>query len=379
MPIAAFSDTSTWRGYSSGLLAPDVPAMPPREAPVPPDPALAQKAETAAPSGSPASGAGEHGQAATGHMELIVDQKSRIADDIYQFELKHRDGAALPAFTAGAHVEVTVPGGLVRKYSLCGAPGETARYRLAVKKEANGQGGSRALVETVQPGDVLRVSAPHNDFPLDETAQHYLFVAGGIGITPIYAMMQRLEQRGVPCSLYYFTRTPSMTAFLRELGEPRGAARVTIHHDEGDPARAYDIKALLAQQPAGTHLYCCGPRPLMAAVREAAAHWPHGTVHFEDFGAPEKTSLKDRTFRCHLVRSGVTLEVPPGQSIVQAMRAHGLDVPTSCETGSCGTCKTALLAGVADHRDLALFDDELDSYIIPCVSRALSPEISIDA
>jgi phthalate 4,5-dioxygenase reductase subunit len=329
--------------------------------------------------GTPAQNVRKEAQIVNGRMELIVDRKTQIADNIFLFELKDRHDAALPAFTAGAHVDVIVPGGFVRKYSLCGEPGETSRYRLAVKKEDRGNGGSRALVDNVEAGDTLPVSVPHNDFPLEEHARHYLLIAGGIGITPIYAMARRLDQLAVPYSLYYFTRTASATAFREEISTARGSARVTIHHDEGDPAKSYDLVSLLAQQTIGTHIYCCGPRPLMDAVRKASSDWPRGTVHFEDFGGTGSSSFKDRTFRCHLVRSGVTLDVPPGQTIVQAMRAHGLKVPTSCETGSCGTCKTALLSGVADHRDLALFDDELDNYIIPCVSRALSPEISIDA
>jgi phthalate 4,5-dioxygenase reductase subunit len=313
-------------------------------------------------------------------MNLLVSHKAQIAGDIYLFEVRDASGSALPGFTPGAHLEVTGPTGIVRKYSLCSAPGETRYYRFAVKREHHGKGGSRAMIEGVHVGDMLPVSAPRNDFPLDESAANFIFIAGGIGITPIYSMMQHLDARGAPYSLYYFSRTASVTAFLNELNAPRPGATVTIHHDEGDPRRAFDVAALLLDRPEGVHLYCCGPRPLMDAVRNASSHWPRGTVHFEDFGAgaaPAETHT-DRPFRCHLARSGVTLDIPVGKTIVEVMREAGLEVPTSCETGSCATCKTALLEGVADHRDLALFEDELETFIIPCVSRAITPEITID-
>jgi phthalate 4,5-dioxygenase reductase subunit len=313
-------------------------------------------------------------------MNLLVSHKAQIAGDIYLFEVRDANGAALPGFTPGAHVEVTGPTGLVRKYSLCSAPGETGYYRFAVKKEHHGQGGSRAMIEGVHTGDRLDVSTPRNDFPLEASAERFLFIAGGIGITPIYAMMQHLDARGVPYDLYYFARTASVTAFLNEVNAPREHSNITVYHDEGDPSRAFDVAGLLAAREPGTHIYCCGPRPLMDAVREAAANWPRGTVHFEDFGSAKvaEESNVNRPFRCHLAKSGVTLDIPADKSIVQVMREHGFDVPTSCETGSCATCKTALIAGVADHRDLALFDDEQDTFIIPCVSRAKTQEITID-
>jgi len=312
-------------------------------------------------------------------MNLLVSHKAQIAGDIYLFEVREPNSATLPAFTPGAHVEVTGPTGLVRKYSLCSAPGDTSSYRFAVKKEHHGQGGSRALIEGVHVGDLLPVATPRNDFPLDENARSYLFIAGGIGITPIYSMMQYLEARGIPYQLYYFARTAAVTAFLEEVSAPRPGARITVHHDEGNAGRAFDVATLLATRPEGAHLYCCGPRPLMDAVRKASADWPRVTVHFEDFGASVSAEAgANRPFRCHLARSGVTLDIPADRSIVQVMREAGFAIPTSCETGSCATCKTALLSGVADHRDLALFDDEHDSFIIPCVSRAKTSELTID-
>lgn len=312
-------------------------------------------------------------------MDLIVDRKSEVADKIVLFEVKNSDDSVLPGFTPGAHVSVTGPTGIVRKYSLCNGPDETRRYRFAVKKEINGKGGSLALIDGVNVGDALTVSEPRNDFPMDQSASRFLFIAGGIGITPIYSMMQHLDARKVAYTLYYFTRTETAAAFKSELIAPREGSTIVIHHDEGDPAKAFDVGTLLAEHPEGMHLYCCGPRPLMDAVRTASSHWPRGTVHFENFGSDDVVSTSgNQPFSVHLVRSGITVDIPADKTIIEVLRERGFDVPTSCETGSCATCKVALLGGIADHRDLVLFDDELETFIIPCVSRAKTSEISID-
>jgi len=313
-------------------------------------------------------------------MKLLVSHKAQIARDIFLFELRDPNGAALPSFGAGAHLEITGPTGLVRKYSICSAPDDSKFYRLAIKRELTGRGGSNAMVSAVFPGDKLEVSLPRNDFPLTDSAGKLIFIAGGIGITPILSMMQHADRANTPYELYYLTRSFSATAFLEETTRSRPGCKTVVHHDDGDPDRAYDLTAVLSDWLPGTHLYCCGPRGLMDGVRNAAAHWPQGAVHFEDFGAASgfAESCSNRPFQCHLAKSGVTLDIPADKSIVQVLRESGVEIPTSCETGSCGTCKTALLAGIADHRDLALFDDELDSFIIPCVSRATTPEITID-
>ena len=311
-------------------------------------------------------------------MKLVIDQKREIADNIVEFEVRDAAGRALPPFTPGAHVSVTGPGGLVRKYSLCNRPGEQDLYRFAVKREAEGRGGSRAIVDDTRVGDEIEISEPRNDFPLDNGAPEFVFIAGGIGITPIYAMMKHLDTLGRTYTLYYFTRTEADTAYRADLIQPGSGHQVVIHHDGGDPRMGLDLGALLATRPEGAHLYCCGPRPLMDAVRAAAAHWASGSLHFEDFGSETSGGVEDQPFTVRLARSGGTVEVPSGMTMMEALRAHGIDMPSSCETGTCGTCKTALLGGVADHRDLVLFDDEFDDFIIPCVSRAKTAEITID-
>ena len=302
-----------------------------------------------------------------------ITRAERIAEDIHLFELRDPAGGELPAFSAGSHVSLRVPGGLLRKYSLCNDPAERDRYVIAVKREPNGRGGSESLIRHVAIGHEIPVSAPVNNFALAKSPAGYLFVAGGIGITPIMAMIRELAATGGRFKLYYCTRSPEVTAFRDELAE--FGRNVVVHHDGGDLARALDLWPIL-EKPKG-QLYCCGPRGLMQAVRDMTGHWSPSAVHFEAFtdAAPRPD---DRPFRVRLARSGQTIEVPVGTTILEALRAHGVEAPCSCESGTCGTCRTRLLAGEADHRDLVLGDEERETNIMVCVSRALCDELVID-
>jgi phthalate 4,5-dioxygenase reductase component len=315
-----------------------------------------------------------------GMLPLRVAGKTCIAPDVFLFELVHRDGAPLPAFTAGAHVTVLTPNGLTRRYSLCNSPAQTDRYCIAVKREPQGQGGSASMIDQVQAGDDLPASAPQNYFSLDAQAASHLLIAGGIGITPILAMAHELQARGADFKLIYLTRSAEATAFLDDLRAAELAPRVLIHHDQGDVAQALDLSPWLARPHEGTHLYCCGPRGLMQAVREQARDWPSGSVHFEDFGTgePQQQTGEDRPFTVKLARSGRTIAVPSGVSILEALRREDIAVPSSCESGTCGTCRTGLIAGVAEHRDYVLDEDEQDTQIMICVSRAVSPQLELD-
>jgi phthalate 4,5-dioxygenase reductase subunit len=280
----------------------------------------------------------------------------------------HPEGAALPPFTAGAHLKVRVPGGLVRRYSLCSDPADGTRYAIAVKREAGGAGGSIALCDGVKPGGLLPCSVPRNDFPLVGRPTAHLFIAGGIGITPIMAMIRHLENAGgPPWKLVYLTRSPAHTAFREELAAFRG--RVTLHHDGGDPARRFDLWPLL-EQPKGRHVHCCGPRGLMQSVRDMTGHWPASAVHFEDFGASATAKPEDTAFRVRLARTDEVVDIPAGTTILEALRATGRHLPSSCEAGTCGTCRTGLVAGVVEHRDLVLMGHEQARSIMICVSRA---------
>jgi len=310
---------------------------------------------------------------------LCVARRSAIARGIHAFELRNADGAPLPAFTAGAHVTVQTPAGLPRKYSLCNDPRERDRYLIAVKREPTGRGGSASLVDDCDAGSVLPCSMPHNDFALADKAREFLFIAGGIGITPIVAMVHHLRSSGGPrFSLYYLTRSPEETAFRDVLASEPAAGRVVIHHDGGDPARSFDLWPLF-ERPRPVHVYACGPRGLLQSIRDMTGHWPASSIHVESFAdAGTLAVADDRPFRVRLARSGAVVDVGAKQSILDALRDHGLDVPSSCESGTCGTCRTRLVAGEADHRDLVLTDAEHADTIMVCVSRARSQEIVID-
>jgi phthalate 4,5-dioxygenase reductase subunit len=293
-------------------------------------------------------------------------------------EFRDASGKALPEFSAGAHIAIRTPTGLSRKYSLCNDPAERDRYLVAVKREANGRGGSADLIDHVKTGDELMVAAPVNDFELPQRAQDFLFIAGGIGITPIMAMIRQVRTEGKRFRLFYCSRSPETTAFVDELSAPEFKDQVTIHYDGGDPANLLDLRPILQERKNREHLYCCGPRPLMEAVRTMTDHWSSAAVHFEAFSDADTHKATDKPFKVRLARSGDVVDVPASKTILEVLREHGLEVPSSCETGTCGTCRTKLLAGEADHRDLVLHEHERADTIMICVSRARSDEITID-
>ena len=315
--------------------------------------------------------------AATPSLALRISHTATIAQGIRSFELRRAGGADLPAFSAGAHISVRVPNGLVRKYSLCNDPSERDRYVIAVLREPGGRGGSNSLVNDAREGDEIQIAPPQNDFPLVASPAGYTFIAGGIGITPIMSMIRQIEGAGRGrFKLYYCTRAPELTAFRDELLAPELRGRVVIHHDGGDPGRAFDFWPAL-EQPRG-QVYCCGPRGLMQAVRDMTGHWSASAVHFEAFNEPQKHTAEDRPFRVRLQRSGVAVDVPAGTTILEAIRTAGHQAPSSCESGTCGTCRTRLIAGEPDHRDLVLSESERGSNIMICVSRARSDELVLD-
>ncbi len=319
--------------------------------------------------------------ATTLDLELVVHARESLARGIHAFELRRAAGdeRPLPAFTAGSHVAVRTPGGDVRKYSLTNDPAEQDRYVIAVKREEAGRGGSANLVDAVQAGDVLACSSPVQSFALAPGARQFLFIAGGIGITPIVAMIRHLVATGdATFRLVYLTRDAESTAFREVLQAPELAGRVTLHHDGGDPDRAFDLWPLL-EKPGAAHVYCCGPAPLLEAVRDMTGHWPQSAIHFESFvDAAARPADLDHRFTVRLARAGIELDVEPGQSILNAMRDAGCDAESSCEAGTCGTCRTRVLDGEVDHRDLVLAPDERDEWMMICVSRAKGDWLEID-
>jgi phthalate 4,5-dioxygenase reductase component len=310
-------------------------------------------------------------------MQLRITAKREVATSVFGFNLTAPDGSDLPSFTAGAHVCVRTPADLRRKYSLCGDPAERNHYTIAVKRDPSGRGGSASMADQTSEGDDLWVSVPRNDFSLTSSPAGYVFIAGGIGITPIMSMIHHLKRTGGRFKLYYCTRSPRHTAFLDTLSQPEFRGKVTVHYDAGDADKAFDLWPVL-ERPAGRHVYCCGPRGMMETVRDMTGHWPTCAVHFEAFSEPAAQTRNERPFRVRLARSGNTINVPVGTTIVGALRAAGYTVSSSCESGTCGTCRTKLLEGEADHRDLVLTERERGNQIMLCVSRAISDELVID-
>ncbi len=313
-------------------------------------------------------------------LSLRLEAVRRQAEGIHAFELVRPEGGELPEVQAGAHVDVHLPGGLVRSYSLAGDPADRRRWTLGVLREKGGRGGSAALHDRVRVGDLLALGPPRNAFALTEGARHSVLLGGGIGITPLKAMAHTLRQRGESFELHYCARTPGHAAFLDELRALVPDGQLHLHFDQGDPARGLDLAALLRAPAEGTHLYYCGPAGFMQACADASAHWSAGTVHFEHFKPPASTaaSLEAGAFEVRLQRQGITVAVPPSQSIVQALEAAGHAVPTSCLSGLCGACKVGYLEGEVEHNDYILGDDEKARCLTLCVSRARSPLLVLD-
>ncbi len=323
-------------------------------------------------------------------FEVEVSRKTAVAQDIFSFELRHPLNLPLPVFTAGSHLTVQVPNGSRRNYSLCSDPADTSAYQIAVKRDALGSGGSTSMTDQVQQGQRLLVSTPRNHFELPPRATRFIFIAGGIGITPILSMMRYLKGQGNTQSntqgdyrfnLIYCTRDLASTAFLPELSAPEFADHVHFHHDHGEANLAFDFWPLLETPDngqGGTHVFCCGPRGLMDAVADMSGHWPSGSIHFESFGVDTSTFPPKTPFAVRLRQSGTLVQVSAGQSILEALRACGHRVTSSCESGTCGSCRTRLLSGEAEHRDMVLSDSEKTDNIMVCVSRAKSAVLELD-
>jgi vanillate monooxygenase ferredoxin subunit len=314
-------------------------------------------------------------------LKVKVLRRKQEAQDIASFELVREDGSALPAFSAGSHIDVQVPGGLTRQYSLCNDMGEQHRYRIAVLRDANSRGGSAGMHDALKEGDTLTISAPRNHFPLVHAHRTLLF-AGGIGVTPLLCMAQRLATTGGDFVLHYCTRSPQRTAFRDEIAASPFAGNVQFHFDDGDAAQKLDLEAVLRQPQPGTHLYVCGPSGFIDWVEQTAARcgWGKDQVHVEHFGAARQDTAGDRPFQVKIASSGAVVEVPADQTVVQALQAHGVEILTSCEQGVCGTCITRVLQGECDHRDLYFTDDEKakNDQFTPCCSRAKSSMLVLD-
>jgi vanillate O-demethylase ferredoxin subunit len=315
-------------------------------------------------------------------LSVRVTRKAVEAEDICTFELTSADGNPLPAFSAGSHIDVQLPGGLTRQYSLCNDPAESHRYLIGVLRDAASRGGSAAMHGQVHEGSLLQISPPKNHFALAHQAPKHLLLAGGIGITPILCMAERLAATGASFEMHYATRSRARTAFVERIGRAPFADRVHFHFDDGAAAQKLDIAALLAAQPTGTHLYVCGPQGLMDAVLGAARAdgWDEPRLHYEFFGADVTARAGDGAFEVQLASSGRLIAVPAEQSVLAALADAGVFVPSSCEQGVCGTCLTRVIGGVPDHRDQYLLPEEqaANDQFLPCCSRAKSARLVLD-
>ena len=311
-------------------------------------------------------------------LRVKVDRKWQAAEGVAGFQLSPLEGG-LPTFQPGAHIDVHLPNGLVRQYSITNGPGETASYRIGVKLEPDSRGGSQCLHETVREGDVLAISEPRNNFPLRRDSTRTILVAGGIGITPMLAMAQTLHRMELGFELHCFAQSEHHLAFRDVLD---GLGESVVRHLGLPPDETVaTIRSLVADHAPHTHLYVCGPGPMLEATRQeaAAAGWPDEAVHFEYF--KNTTEIDDSsTFEVALARSALTVTVPAGSTILEVLREHGVSVPSSCEQGACGTCVATVLDGEPDHQDVYLNDSdhEAGERMMTCVSRAKSDRLVLD-
>jgi cytochrome P450/ferredoxin-NADP reductase len=305
-----------------------------------------------------------------------IESKDVVAQDVVALTLHEVDGHPLPPWEPGAHVDLILDRAATRQYSLCGDPQDRHTWRLGILRDAGGSGGSLYVHDRLQAGDVVRIRGPRINFPLVESPR-YLFIAGGIGITPILPMIRAAEAAGAEWQLVYGGRQRASMAFLDELAVYGDKVTVAPQDETG----LLDLDGFLGRPQADTKVYCCGPEPLLAAVEQRCAAWPKGSLHVERFVAKPLTEpVLHEAFEVELAQSGITLTVPPDKSILTAVEEAGVGVLSSCAEGTCGTCETRVLDGVPDHRDSVLDEDEKEANdcMMICVSRACTPRLVLD-
>jgi len=309
--------------------------------------------------------------------DLLVESVELAADDVVILTLAHPDGHTLPTWTPGAHIDLVLTDDLVRQYSLCSSPSDSHRLQVGVLRAEDSRGGSTYIHDEVAQGSTVRVRGPRNHFPL-VSSPRYLFIAGGIGVTPMLPMIEEAEAVGADWELVYGGRTRASMAFISTL-EQYGDKVTLVPRDESQPSLSGRIDTLLGTPRSDTLVYCCGPEALLEAVEAACASWPSGALHVERFHA-KAVEGEDTAFEVVLARSGQTITVPPGQSIFHAVEELGIPVLGSCHEGVCGTCETVVLEGDVDHRDVVLSDSEKASNetMMVCVSRCRGDRLVID-
>ncbi len=312
-------------------------------------------------------------------LELAVVSREVLADDVVGLVFEDPAGANLPDWAPGAHIDLLLTDDLVRQYSLCSSPGEPRQWKVGVLRESNGRGGSQHIHDQLHPGMTVRVRGPRNHFALHK-ADRYQFIAGGIGITPIMAMIDAADADGAEWHLLYGGRQRSSMAFVDELS--KHSDRVTFWPQ--DEHGLLDLESVLGTPREDTLVYCCGPEPLLNAVETATAKWPKGALHLERFAAkpgaqvPSRSALDNFEVICR--RSGITIAIGPDDTILDAVRANGISMLASCMEGICGTCETPVLEGTPEHRDSVLSDEEKaeNDCLMVCVSRSQTPRLVLD-
>jgi len=315
-------------------------------------------------------------------LELVLESIVGETADVLVLELKRADAGALPAWAPGAHIDLILPSGKIRQYSLCGDATDTSRYRVAVLREAAGRGGSEEIHAVAKAGLAIRARGPRNHFALVD-APRYLFVAGGIGVTPMLPMISQAERAGRPWRLVYGGRTRGSMGFVREIAARTGGTVMLLPQDEvGVP----DLNALLSEAEPDAAIYGCGPAGMLKALKEAAdRHGRASALHIESFSAPDDVvpaagGAGDTAFEVELRKSGVVLQVPADRSLGDVLQEAGIDVSFSCQEGYCGTCETRVLEGVPDHRDTILNDEEkaANNLMMVCCGRSRTPRLVLE-
>ncbi len=308
-------------------------------------------------------------------ISAVVDSRRDIADGVIELVFRAADGGELPRWEPGAHVDVVLSDGEIRQYSLCGQPSDRTTYRVAVLLEKEGRGGSRRIHAEFWPGSPVELKGPRNHFPL-RGSPRYLFIAGGIGVTPLIPMMRAVEAVGADWRFVYGGRSESTMGYVDELKQM--GDRVTIWPE--DTHGLLDLADLLGTAEEETLVYSCGPEPLLAAVEQRCASWPGGALNIERFTAAEIDTSADTGFEVQLAQSGLTVHVAEDQTILEMVTEAGIYVPTSCTEGTCGSCETPILEGTAEHRDVVLTPEEQEAQetMMICVSRASCPRIVLD-
>jgi len=318
-------------------------------------------------------------------LEVKVRSIVNEAVRVNCFELVDPKGRELPPFEAGAHIDVMIPGNFVRQYSLCNDPRERFRYVIGVLEEEHGRGGSKAMHNRVRAGDLITISEPRNNFALVDGASRYLLIAGGIGVTPMMAMLEKLKSTNANFTMHYCARSPETMAFKDRLTKLVKTGQVVYHYDGGDPSKGLRLADILAKYEPGTQLYYCGPAGMMQAIAKETAHWPAETLHCEYFTPPptlsELAGAADHVagaFRIKIASSGAVYAVPQGKSIVEFLYEAGIECETSCRAGLCGTCRTRYLEGIPEHHDFVLSDAEREEYVMICCARSISEMLVLD-